>query len=103
MHRVCALFAATEGASLGIGPGEAARQETAQFEVQQGVDFPHGARMFGAFHRQLPLFRGVVHDSQRKYNILWFVVDLHHRERYFFICGCNQIVTRLQPERLERA
>jgi hypothetical protein len=26
-----------------------------------------------------------------KYKILWFVLDFYHRERYFFICGCNQI------------
>ena len=29
-----------------------------------------------------------------KYKILWFVVDTHHRERYFFICGCNRTVTK---------
>jgi hypothetical protein len=29
-----------------------------------------------------------------KYKILWFVVDMYHRERYFFICGCEQTVTR---------
>jgi hypothetical protein len=28
-----------------------------------------------------------------KYKILWFVVDMHHRQRYFFICGCKRIVT----------
>jgi hypothetical protein len=28
-----------------------------------------------------------------KYKILWFVVDLYHRERYFFICGLKRIVT----------
>ena len=50
-----------------------------------------------------PVFRSGCMESQRKYKILWFVVDLHHRQRYFFICGCNRIVTRLQPERLERA
>jgi len=27
-----------------------------------------------------------------KYKILWFLVDTYHRERYFFICGCKQIV-----------
>ena len=42
-----------------------------------------------------------------KYKILWFVVDLYHRERYFFICGCNQIVTRAgeknpRPDRQEQ-
>jgi hypothetical protein len=29
-----------------------------------------------------------------KHKILWFFVDRHHRERYFFICGCKQIVTK---------
>jgi hypothetical protein len=24
-----------------------------------------------------------------KYKMLWFVVDMHHRWRYFFICGCK--------------
>jgi len=28
-----------------------------------------------------------------KYKILWFAVDMHHRQRYFFICGCKRIVT----------
>jgi hypothetical protein len=28
-----------------------------------------------------------------KYKILWFVVDMYHRQRYFFICGCKQTVT----------
>jgi len=41
-----------------------------------------------------------------KYNILWFLVDMHHRERYFFICGCKRIVTKLwrddPPEAAER-
>jgi hypothetical protein len=23
---------------------------------------------------------------------LWFAVDIYHRERYFFICGCKRIV-----------
>jgi hypothetical protein len=29
-----------------------------------------------------------------KYKILWFCVDTHHRERYFFICGCKQTVNK---------
>jgi hypothetical protein len=29
-----------------------------------------------------------------KYKILWFVVDMHNRQGYFFICGCKQIVTK---------
>ncbi len=31
---------------------------------------------------------------QTKYKILWFVVDLYHRQRYFFICDLNQIVKK---------
>ena len=26
----------------------------------------------------------------KKYKILWFELDLHHRQRYFSICGCNR-------------
>jgi hypothetical protein len=26
----------------------------------------------------------------RKYKMLWFELDLHHRQRYFSICGCNR-------------
>jgi hypothetical protein len=43
-----------------------------------------------------------------KYNILWFVVDMYHRERYFFICGLKRIVmnsgvtTRREPLREEK-
>jgi hypothetical protein len=29
-----------------------------------------------------------------KYKILWFVVDMHHRQRYFFICGCKRTVKK---------
>ncbi len=29
---------------------------------------------------------------QTKYKMLWFVVDLYHRQRYFFICGYKRIV-----------
>ena len=28
----------------------------------------------------------------RKYKILWFELDLHHRQRYFSICGCKRTV-----------
>lgn len=41
-----------------------------------------------------PVFRKRMRGMPSKYKILWFVVDIHHRERYFFICGCNQTVTR---------
>ena len=27
-----------------------------------------------------------------KYKMLWFALDLHHRQRYFSICGCKRIV-----------
>ncbi len=42
-----------------------------------------------------------------EYKILWFLVDMYHRQRYFFICGCNRIVTnigvknRRQPSKKE--
>jgi hypothetical protein len=32
-------------------------------------------------------------EMASKYKILWFVVDLYHRQRYFFICGCKRTVT----------
>jgi len=32
-------------------------------------------------------------DLHIKYKILWFCVDTHHRQRYFFNCGCKQTVT----------
>jgi len=36
----------------------------------------------------MPVFRNKVQGMTGKYKILWFVVDMYHRERYFFICGC---------------
>jgi hypothetical protein len=39
------------------------------------------------------MFSNGMQGTQRKYKILWFVVDMHHRQRYFFICDCKQIVT----------
>jgi len=41
----------------------------------------------------LPLFANEMREMKRKYKILWFLVDIHNRERYFFICGCKRIVT----------
>ena len=41
----------------------------------------------------MPVFNKLVPETTTKYKILWFVVDMHHRERYFFICDLNQIVT----------
>jgi hypothetical protein len=40
------------------------------------------------------MFSNGMQGTQRKYKILWFVVDMHHRQRYFFICDCKQIVTK---------
>ena len=42
-------------------------------------------------------------DLHIKYKILWFCVDTHHRQRYFFICGCKQTVTkpRREPEQFQ--
>jgi len=40
------------------------------------------------------MFSKGMQGTQRKYKILWFVVDMHHRQRYFFICDCKQIVTK---------
>jgi hypothetical protein len=41
------------------------------------------------------MFSNGMQGTQRKYKILWFVVDMHHRQRYFFICDCKRIVTKL--------
>jgi hypothetical protein len=38
------------------------------------------------------MFREEMQGIRAKYKILWFAVDLHHRERYFFICGYKLIV-----------
>jgi hypothetical protein len=35
----------------------------------------------------MAVFNKQVRGIQAKYKILWFVVDMHHRERYFFICS----------------
>jgi len=40
---------------------------------------------------------------KRKYKILWFVVDIHNRERYFFICGCKWIVANPGVRSLRRS
>jgi len=40
------------------------------------------------------MFRNEMQRMQTKYKILWFVVDLYHRERYFFICDLTQIVKK---------
>jgi hypothetical protein len=40
---------------------------------------------------------------QTKYKIWWFVVDLYHRQRYFFICDLNQIVKKPDVKSRRRA
>ena len=35
----------------------------------------------------MAVFSNWVREMSAKYKILWFVVDMHHRERYFFICS----------------
>jgi hypothetical protein len=52
------------------------------------LECPRQAWLFRAFHRQMAVFDRPVLETTTKYKILWFVVDMHHRERYFFICGC---------------
>ena len=41
----------------------------------------------------MPMFRKEMPGMAQKYKILWFVVDLYHGQRYFFICGCKGTVT----------
>lgn len=47
-----------------------------------------------AFHRQSQPFHSGVRGMRTKYKILWFAVDLYHRQRYFFICGCKRTTTK---------
>ena len=50
--------------------------------------------VFATFHRQMAVFRGQVREMLTKYKMLWFFVDTHHGQRYFFICGCKRTVTK---------
>ena len=52
------------------------------------------ARLFEAFHRQMAVFWVEVPETTTKYKMLWFSVDTHHGQRYFFICGCKRTVKR---------
>jgi hypothetical protein len=47
-------------------------------------------------------FGDLVRGIPAKYNILWFVLDIHHGQRYFFICGCHWTVTKYRPEAPKR-
>jgi hypothetical protein len=46
----------------------------------------------------MPVFRKEMPGMAQKYKILWFVVDLYHGQRYFFICGCKETVTNRREE-----
>ena len=71
---------------------------------QRRLPEPAYCKALCAFHRQMPLFRKDVRGMRTKYKMLWFVVDMYHRQRYFFICGFKQIVTILSVRtRLEAA
>jgi hypothetical protein len=39
-------------------------------------------------------FRGLMPEMTIKYKMLWFLVDKHHGQRYFFICGCKRTVKK---------
>jgi hypothetical protein len=56
---------------------------------------PAPGKALSAFHRETKAFGELVPGTRTKYKILWFVVDLYHRQRYFFICGCKPTVTNL--------
>jgi hypothetical protein len=43
----------------------------------------------------MAVFREQVRETLTKYKMLWFVVDTYHRQRYFFICGFKQTVTKI--------
>jgi hypothetical protein len=117
MHRLCVLWAAAIGARLlegirdqgsgirdqGSGIGIRIRESDfgrirVWFCTGNGADsssiIPRLAGRFRTFHRQIRVFRNRMPHMPLKYNLLWFVVDLPHRERYFFICGCKLIVTK---------
>jgi len=49
------------------------------------------------------LFRMQMPQMSWKYKILWFLVDIYYRERYFFICGCNRNVKKPSAKTLCQA
>lgn len=70
-------------------------------QAQIERESPRGALSFRAFHRQMrgfgdrkPRMSAKYMKMSAEYNILWFVVDMHHRERYFFICGPKQFAAK---------
>lgn len=48
----------------------------------------------------MPRMPAMYTKMSAEYNILWFVVDMYHRERYFLICGPKQIAVRRLDEPL---
>jgi hypothetical protein len=42
----------------------------------------------------MAVFGERVPETTTKYNMLWFPIDTHHGQRYFFICGCKRTVKR---------
>ena len=34
----------------------------------------------------------------KEYKMLWFAVDMPHRQRYFFICGCKRTMNPAQRD-----
>jgi hypothetical protein len=42
----------------------------------------------------MAVFRELVPETTTKYKMLWFLVDMHHGQRYFFICGCKRTVKK---------
>jgi hypothetical protein len=46
----------------------------------------------------MAVFRDLIREMAMKYKMLWFVVDTHHGQRYFFICGCKRTVTKDRRE-----
>jgi hypothetical protein len=110
MHHFCALPPVSGRTSVkdeeGILPGSGVAPVLGQCRFRK----PALPKAVSAFHKQTPLFRKEMRGMQRKYKILWFAVDIYHRQRYFSICGFKQTVTcfnvrasRKAPERREVA
>jgi hypothetical protein len=91
------LCPAPAGTRLERGTGVGLKPGLHRIQGRFDIENLHRARLFRAFHRQMPVFRKEMPGMATKYKILWFVVDMYHRQRYFFICGCNRTV-RIQRE-----
>ena len=95
LHGVSRLSGVPMRTTLQIEPQNNARRsaDCNDFGARRGGRSPRHSWLFSTFHRQMRLFRLQMRCLTLKYKILWFVVDIPHRERYFFICGsltdCN--------------